>query len=160
MIIDLGYRGMLRPLLFRAYGGDPERVHEETLEALSRIGRSRPARVALAALCARHRRPATVAGIQFPGLVGLAAGMDKDGVAIKTWGSLGFERGALGLPTSGEIQEPQWIVQNFQHGTLNFDREKGTVTRVIDGVPLELPPPSPNAPPVQLERFTPPINPA
>ena len=55
--------------------------------------------------------------------------------------SLGFERGALGLPTSGEIQEPQWIVQNFQHGTLNFDREKGTVTRVIDGVPLELPPP-------------------
>ena len=33
-------------------------------------------------------------------------------------------------------------MQNFQHGTLNFDREKGTVTRVIDGVPLELPPPT------------------
>ena len=64
------------------------------------------------------------------------------GAIYKAWGSLGFERGALGLPTSGEIQEPQWIVQNFQHGTLNFDREKGTVTRVIDGVPLELPPPS------------------
>ena len=57
------------------------------------------------------------------------------GAIYKAWGSLGFERGALGLPTSGEIQEPQWIVQNFQHGTLNFDREKGTVTRVIDGVP-------------------------
>ena len=100
MIIDLGYRGMLRPLLFRAYGGDPERVHEETLEALSRIGRSRPARVALAALCARHRRPATVAGIQFPGLVGLAAGMDKDGVAIKSWGSLGFGFVELGTVTA------------------------------------------------------------
>ena len=46
-------------------------------------------------------------------------------------------------------------MQNFQHGTLNFDREKGTVTRVIDGVPLELPPPSSEAEPIQLERFTP-----
>jgi uncharacterized protein with LGFP repeats len=82
------------------------------------------------------------------------------GAIYKAWGSLGFERGALGLPTSAEIQEPQWIVQNFQHGTLNFDREKGTVTRVIDGIPLELPPPSSEAEPIQLERFTPPINPA
>lgn len=76
------------------------------------------------------------------------------GAIYDAWGSLGFERGALGLPTSAEIQEPQWIVQNFQHGTLNFDREKGTVTRVLDGVPLELPPPSADAPPVQLERFS------
>ena len=81
------------------------------------------------------------------------------GEIYKVWGSLGFERGALGLPTSGEIQEPQWIVQNFQHGTLNLDREKGTVTRVIDGVPLELPPPSIAAEPIQLERFSPPIKP-
>jgi uncharacterized protein with LGFP repeats len=82
------------------------------------------------------------------------------GAIYDAWGSLGFERGALGLPTSGEIQEPLWIVQNFQHGTLNFDREKGTVTRVIDGVPEELPKPSNDARPVQLERFTQPINPA
>ena len=46
------------------------------------------------------------------------------GAIYEAWAPLGFERGALGLPTSGEIQEPQWIVQNFQHGTLNFDREK------------------------------------
>jgi uncharacterized protein with LGFP repeats len=77
------------------------------------------------------------------------------GAIYDAWASLGFERGALGLPTSGEIQEPQWIVQNFQHGTLNFDREKGTVTRVIDGVPLELPKPANPGMPVQLERFTP-----
>ncbi len=81
------------------------------------------------------------------------------GAIYDAWGSLGYERGVLGLPTSGEIAEPQWIVQNFQHGTLNFDREKGTVTRVIDGVPVELPPPSADGPPVQLERFKP-INPA
>lgn len=78
------------------------------------------------------------------------------GAIYEAWGKLGFERGALGLPTSGEIHEPQWIVQNFQHGTLNFDRETGTVTRVIDGVPVELPPSTADAPaPVQLERFTP-----
>ena len=81
------------------------------------------------------------------------------GEIYKAWGSLGFERGALGLPTSGEIQEPQWVVQNFQHGTLNFDREKGTVTRVIDGVPLELPKPTVDNAPIQLERFKP-INPS
>ena len=81
------------------------------------------------------------------------------GELYKSWGSLGFERGALGLPTSSEIGEPQWIVQNFQHGTLNFDREKGTVTRVIDGVPVELPTPPADLAPIQLERFTPPINP-
>jgi uncharacterized protein with LGFP repeats len=81
------------------------------------------------------------------------------GAIYEAWGALGFERGALGLPTSGEIDEPLWIKQNFQHGTLNFDREKHTVTRVIDGVPLELPPPSTDAPPVQLERFSAPISP-
>ena len=76
------------------------------------------------------------------------------GKIYQAWGTLGFERGALGLPTSGEIQEPQWIVQNFQHGTLNFDREKGRVVRVIDGVDLEIPLTGEDAAPVPLERFT------
>jgi dihydroorotate dehydrogenase len=100
VIIDLGYRGVLRPLLFRAYGGDAERIHEQTLATVARIGRNRPTLAALAALCARHRGPATVAGIQFPGIVGLAAGMDKDGVGIKTWGSLGFGYVELGTVTA------------------------------------------------------------
>jgi uncharacterized protein with LGFP repeats len=77
------------------------------------------------------------------------------GAIYGAWAALGYERGALGLPTSGEIQEPQWVVQNFQHGTLNFDREKGTVTRVIDGVPLDLPPSIGTDAPVQIERFSP-----
>jgi dihydroorotate dehydrogenase len=100
VIIDLGYRGVLRPLLFRAYGGNAERIHEQTLAAVARIGRNRPALAALAALCDRHRGPTTVAGIQFPGIVGLAAGMDKDGVGIKTWGSLGFGYIELGTVTA------------------------------------------------------------
>jgi dihydroorotate dehydrogenase len=100
VIIDLGYRGVLRPVLFRTYGGDPERIHDKTLAAIARIGRSRPALAALATLCARHRTPATVAGIDFPGRIGLAAGMDKDGVGISTWGSLGFGFVELGTVTA------------------------------------------------------------
>ena len=100
MIIDLGYRGFLRPLLFRAYRGDAERVHERTLAAIARIGHSRPALAAVAALCARHRSPVTVAGVQFPGVVGLAAGMDKDGLGIKTWGAIGFGHIELGTVTA------------------------------------------------------------
>ena len=46
-------------------------------------------------------------------------------------------------------------MQNFQHGTLNFDRENGTVTRVIDGVPRRTAAAvQPTADPIQLERFT------
>lgn len=100
MILDLGYRGVLRPLLFRAYDGDAERVHERTLAAIAQAGRSRPTRRALAVLCARHRQPVSIAGIQFPGLVGLAAGMDKDGIGVKTWGSLGFGFVELGTVTA------------------------------------------------------------
>ena len=77
------------------------------------------------------------------------------GAIYDAWATLGFERGALGLPTSGELQEPQWIGQNFQHGTLNMDRQTGAITRVMDGIELTLPPPSLSGPPVQLERFSP-----
>jgi dihydroorotate dehydrogenase len=98
--MDLGYRAILRPLLFRAYRGDAERIHERTLAAIARIGHSRPALAAVAGLCARHRSPVTVAGIQFPGVVGLAAGMDKDGLGIKTWGAIGFGHIELGTVTA------------------------------------------------------------
>lgn len=77
------------------------------------------------------------------------------GAIYDAWAALGYERGLLGLPTSAEIAEPQWVVQNFQHGTLNLDRETGRVTRVVDGVAQELPPTPAGGPPIQLERFTP-----
>ena len=76
------------------------------------------------------------------------------GAIYEAWASLGYERGALGMPTSGEIAEPLWIVQNFAHGTLNFDRQTHNVLRVIDGVTLVMPPPSLDGPPTQLERFS------
>lgn len=77
------------------------------------------------------------------------------GAIYDAWATLGYEGSPLGLPTSGEIHEPQWIVQNFQHGTLNMDRQNGAITIVSDGQSRLLPPPPAGGPPVQLERFSP-----
>ncbi|MEB3033459.1 N-acetylmuramoyl-L-alanine amidase [[Mycobacterium] nativiensis] len=76
------------------------------------------------------------------------------GAIYDAWASLGYERGVLGLPTSAELAEPEWVGQNFQHGTLNYNRASATVIRVVDGNAEELPPPPPEGPPVQLERFS------
>ena len=77
------------------------------------------------------------------------------GTIYAAWGALGYEHSALGLPTSTEIQEPEWVVQNFQHGTLNVEHGSGTVVTVINGVAAVVPPPSADGPPVQVERFSP-----
>lgn len=76
------------------------------------------------------------------------------GAIYDAWASLGYERGMLGLPTSAELPEPEWVGQNFQHGTLNYNRATATVIRVLDGNAEVLPPPPPEGPPVQLERFS------
>lgn len=76
------------------------------------------------------------------------------GAIYDAWASLGYERGMLGLPTSAELAEPEWVGQNFQHGTLNYNRASATIIRVVDGNAEELPPPPPEGPPVQLERFS------
>lgn len=81
------------------------------------------------------------------------------GAIYDAWASLGYERGVLGLPTSAEIPEPEWVGQNFQHGTLNYNWASGTVIRVVDGIAEELPPLPEDGPPVQVERFSPVIDP-
>lgn len=88
------YRAV-RPLLFAA---DPERVHHLTLRLLdSPMGRF------LAPLAAGVRDPAAnrveLMGLRFRNRVGLAAGFDKDGVAIRGWAALGFGFVELGTVT-------------------------------------------------------------
>ena len=100
MIIDLGYRKVVRPIMFRAYAGDAEQIHEQTLSMINTLGRNRAALAGVAALCARHRSSRVIAGIQFPGVIGLAAGMDKNGIGVQTWGSLGFGHAELGTVTA------------------------------------------------------------
>ncbi len=94
------YERLVRPILFRYGAGDPERVHEQTLVALTRLGRLRPLRGLGTAWWGRHRTPVEVAGIRFPGRVGLAAGMDKNGVAVSAWAGLGFGFAELGTVTA------------------------------------------------------------
>jgi uncharacterized protein with LGFP repeats len=81
------------------------------------------------------------------------------GAIYDAWASLSYERGPLGLPTSAEIQEPLWITQNFQHGTLNYERLTGHVTEVVDGITTPLSTQSPSGPMVPPEHFSPPTHP-
>jgi dihydroorotate dehydrogenase len=78
------YKRILRPILFRAAGGDAEAIHEFTLTMLALLGRV-PIRFASDASQSR-----ILFGVRFPNPVGLAAGMDKNGVAIQAWAAMGF----------------------------------------------------------------------
>ncbi|MGB9739337.1 quinone-dependent dihydroorotate dehydrogenase [Chloroflexus sp.] len=86
------YRVLLRPILFRLGGGDAETAHERTLHLLALLSRLRPLCRTLELLTTirDQRLSRTVFGVQFPNPVGLAAGMDKDGVALPVWAALGF----------------------------------------------------------------------
>ena len=86
-----------RPLLFQA---DAERIHHLTLRALALSGRHAAGR----ALCglasgARAGEPVELMGLRFRNRVGLAAGFDKDGLAIEGWAALGFGFVELGTVT-------------------------------------------------------------
>jgi dihydroorotate dehydrogenase len=81
--------------LFRVGSGDAEAAHEFTLRALARTG---------AGLAPLRRwfgvdAPRTVFGVRFPNPVGLAAGMDKNGVALPGWAALGFGHVEVGTVT-------------------------------------------------------------
>jgi dihydroorotate dehydrogenase len=83
------YRLLARPVLFRLGHGDPEVAHERTLRALTGLS-GHPAALRLLARRYAVQAPRTVFGVRFPNPVGLAAGMDKDGVALPAWPALGF----------------------------------------------------------------------
>jgi len=92
-----GYES-LRPLLFRL---DAERAHAWTLRLLALAGSFRPVRRALR----RHyalQDPALAVeafGLRFPNPLGLAAGYDKNGVALHGLACLGFGHLELGTVT-------------------------------------------------------------
>ena len=99
-LIDAGYRAVLRPLLFGSHHGDPEAIHEQMIGALARFSRSPLAVSGTRLLAGSRGAPVRVAGIDFPGRVGLAAGMDKDGRAVLAWEALGFAFAELGTVTA------------------------------------------------------------
>jgi dihydroorotate dehydrogenase len=77
------YQKLLRPLLFCF---DPELIHHLAIWTLEHFG------PAMASFRPPDdpRNERTVFGIKFPNPVGLAAGMDKNAVALPAWDALGF----------------------------------------------------------------------
>lgn len=91
--------GVLRRALFLV---PAERIHTVVFAALR--GSTAPAPVRR--LLHRALAPAdpilasTVFGVPFPGPLGLAAGFDKDGLGLQTWGALGFGYAEIGTVTA------------------------------------------------------------
>ena len=87
------YRRLLRPALFRL-GGDPEDAHERVLGLLASISRSpwltRALALAMGGALGDSVGAREVFGLRFPHPVGLAAGFDKNGVALPALAALGF----------------------------------------------------------------------
>jgi dihydroorotate dehydrogenase len=80
------YQNLIRPIFFSM---DAEEAHDLVMSALE-TGSHFPSLVRLSAGKAVPSSPRTVAGITFPNPVGLAAGMDKNGLALPAWEALGF----------------------------------------------------------------------
>ncbi len=89
----------IRPLLFAA---DPESIHHLALRSLAfvggnRIGRSHCALVS--GVRVPDASPLELMGLRFRNRIGVGAGFDKDGMAIRAWAALGFGFVELGTVT-------------------------------------------------------------
>ena len=80
----------------------PERIHTLVFAALRAATATEPARRQLRRALAPHDPilASTVFGVSFPGPLGLAAGFDKDGLGLHTWGPLGFGYAEVGTVTA------------------------------------------------------------
>ena len=90
------YKALLRPILFLR---DPEKTHEQTLALLSRIDFLEGVLERLFAVQDERLR-VQVGPLTFPNPVGLAAGFDKNGKAIKIWPAFGFGFMEIGAVTA------------------------------------------------------------
>ena len=90
------YRRVAQPVLFRL---DAERAHQVAMTSLSLLS-------SLAGPAQRRSfggetgRGTTVFGVRFPSRVGAAAGLDKDGRALRAWPLLGFGFVEVGTVTA------------------------------------------------------------
>ena len=85
-----------RSLLFRL---DPEAAHQLTLRSLRAAGNFPFSNWLLTQLYKAPPKPVTVFGLDFKNPVGLAAGYDKDGLAIRGLAALGFGHIEIGTVT-------------------------------------------------------------
>ena len=87
------YRHAVRPLLFAQ---ESETVHNQTIRCASVLSRSSIALRLIEAMANVPECPVELFGLQFPNPIGLAAGMDKQGMAVPFWKAIGFGFSELG----------------------------------------------------------------
>ncbi|HEY5992946.1 MAG TPA: quinone-dependent dihydroorotate dehydrogenase [Candidatus Udaeobacter sp.] len=91
-----GYERFIRPLLFSL---DPERAHRFTIELLRGASHFDLA-LRVLRFFQPPSKPKTLFGLTFPNPIGLAAGLDKNGVAVPAWAALGFGFIEIGTVTA------------------------------------------------------------
>lgn len=91
--------GGLRRLFFLVA---PERIHTWVFTLLRLVTAASPLRRGLTRWLGPHDPvlASEVFGVRFPGPLGLAAGFDKNGTGLKTWGALGFGYAEVGTVTA------------------------------------------------------------
>ena len=90
------YELFVRPLLFSL---NAETAHHVTVRSLGRAAHFDLALRALR-LFQPTSKPITLFGLTFPNPIGLAAGLDKNGVALPAWAALGFGFIEIGTVTA------------------------------------------------------------
>src|SRR4051812_19721048 len=90
------YESLVRPLLFSI---SPEGAHNLALRNLRMVS-NWPAALRQLERFKPPPKPTTVFGLNFPNPIGLAAGFDKNGVAIPAWAALGFGFVEIGTVTA------------------------------------------------------------
>jgi dihydroorotate dehydrogenase len=91
-----GYVRLVRPLLFSL---DAETAHHVAMRLLATASHFDLALRVLSSF-QPSSKPITLFGLTFPNPVGLAAGLDKNGVALSAWAALGFGFIEIGTVTA------------------------------------------------------------
>ena len=90
------YQGFLRPLIFLF---DSEKAHHLMMQTLASMSAT-PILLRPLYRFRPPRNPTTVFGLNFPNRIGLAAGFDKNGVALPAWAAMGFGFIEIGTVTA------------------------------------------------------------
>lgn len=90
---------LIKPWLFRQ---DPEGIHERVMLLLAWLGQRGPSLELIRQLFSLRdpRLEVSAFGLRFPNPIGLAAGFDKNAVAVRTWAALGFGHVEIGSVTA------------------------------------------------------------
>ena len=121
----------VKPVLFAL---DPERAHDLTIGSMNIIGRCFGAAESTKGRCVE------IGGLKFANPIGLAAGLDKDGVAISGFSHLGFGHIEVGTvtpqPQSGNakprifrLKKDQALINRFGFNNEGVD---ALVNRLLD----------------------------